>query len=424
MANNGYNRNYNKNYRSSNYNRPSQNRNYNRNNRRRRNRKRLRNRILIVSSMIIIVVLIILLLSVMFKSCFGGRDNGKDSETINTETVAATTAAPSASESKASSSGTSNNISDITSTTEFLTPEPEDNNESATLDGNILIWNNAGYELFYGSEDSATSYSQAINGYAESLGPSVTVYSMVVPNHTEMGLPERLKNGEGYTTTSQAENIKTIYSKLGSNVTPINCYNNLSKHCNEYIYFNTDHHWTGLGSYYAYEAFAKTTNQEVLPLTECTEGKIEGFTGSFTNMVSEDLGTDTVSYWKFPYETTMEMATETESEMNTYDSVYYEGETGGSNSYGVFIYGDNPLSILKSNRETGKKIAVIKESYGNAFVPYLTYNYDEVHVIDFRHWTGNLPKYCSENKIDEVLFINGIMSANTPMQIRAMDSLF
>lgn len=417
MAGNGYNRNYNRNYRSRNYNRPSYNRNYNR--RKRRNKKRIRNRVIIVSSAIIILVLIITLLSAMFRSCFGGNDTL--SETIPTGTVAPTTEAPPATV----SSITKNNVSDITSTTEFLTPKLKDNNEDAYLDHNLLIWNNSAFEAFEGSENSATNYADAINGYAESLGWSVKVYSMVVPNHTEIGLPERLKNTNGFTTTSQAENIKTIYSKLSSNVIPINCYNNLAKHCNEYIYFNTDNHWTALGSYYAYEAFAKTTEQEALLLSECTEEKIEGFTGAFTKTVSNtNLGTDTVSYRKFPYETAMDMATEASGELSSYGSVYYEGETGGSNAYSVFIYGDNPISILKSNRETGRKIAVVKESWGNAFVPYLTYNYDEVHVIDFRQWTGNLPEYCSENEIDEVLFINGISSANTALQIRAMDSLF
>lgn len=422
MANSGYNRNYNKNYRSSSYNRPSQHRNYNR--RKRRNKRRIRNRIIIVLSMLVIFTLIILLLSFMFRGCFRGNDALE--ETVATATIAPSTEADSSNTAATPSAKiTTDNISDITSTTEFLTPQPEDNNKNAKLDESLLIWNNSAFELFYGSEDSATSYANAINGYANSLGASVTVYNMVVPNHTEIGLPERLKSGNGYSTNPQANNINTIYSKLNSNITPINCYNNLSKHCNEYIYFNTDHHWTALGSYYAYEAFATATGQDVLSLSDCTENKIENFTGSFMNMVSDtNLETDTVSYWTFPYEATMNMATEADGDLDFYSSVYFERETGGSNAYGVFIFGDNPISILKSNRETGKKIAVVKESYGNAFVPYLTYNYDEVHVIDFRYWTGNLPEYCSENGIDEVLFINGIMSANTPLQIRAMDSIF
>ena len=88
--------------------------------------------------------------------------------------------------------------------------------------------------------------------------------------------------------------------------------------------------------------------------------------------------------------------------------------------------GDNPLSVLKSSSDKAqdKKIAVVKESYGNAFAPYLTYNYKEVHVIDFRTFGKNLPQYCKENGIDEVLFLNGIMSANTQIQLDSMSTLF
>lgn len=409
MSNNGYNRNYNRNYRSS-YNRNASQR---RRNTKRRNRRRLRNRIIIVSTFIILIALIILVFSLLFKSCFGGSQDA-------TQPMATETIAPSTETQKPTSNTSSNSAVDLS---DFSVPNPKDDNSSATLEGDVLMWNNAVFELFKGTEDTATNYAETINNFAANAGSNLKVYSMVVPNHTEMGLPERLKSGDGYSTESQAANIKTIYSKFSSNVTAVNCYNNLAEHCNEYIYFNTDHHWTALGSYYAYKAFAKSTNQEVLSLDQCTENKIEGFTGSFTNIVSGNIGTDTVSYWTFPYETSMELTTETGGEALHCDSVYYEDETSGSNSYGVFIYGDNPLSVLKSDRQTGKKIAVVKESYGNAFVPYLTYNYDEVHVIDFRHWEGSLASYCSENGIDEVLFINGIMSANTGMQNKALISI-
>ena len=114
----------------------------------------------------------------------------------------------------------------------------------------------------------------------------------------------------------------------------------------------------------------------------------------------------------------------------TYDSPYYSGATSGSLTYGAFIMGDNPLTVLKSsseNAEKGKKIAVVKESYGNAFVPYLTNNYEEVHVIDFRTFRNvetDLSSYCKQNGINEVLFLNGVMSANTQIQLDSMSGLF
>ena len=168
-----------------------------------------------------------------------------------------------------------------------------------------------------------------------------------------------------------------------------------------------------------------TWDNFVTPLDDCTEQQIEGFTGTFTNTAS-GLDTDTVHYWEFPYEVTMDVTDES-GNVNTYTSPYYQYAEAGSLTYGVFIMGDHPLTVLKSaseNAETGKKIAVIKESYGNAFVPYLTYNYEEVHVIDFRTFGDNLVSYCQQNGIDEVLFLNGVMSANTQIQLDSMSSLF
>ena len=101
-----------------------------------------------------------------------------------------------------------------------------------------------------------------------------------------------------------------------------------------------------------------------------------------------------------------------------YDTdVYYEG-AAGSGAYITFIYGDSSLFIeYNDTNKNGKKIAVVKESYGNAFVPYLTNNYEEVHIIDFRYFTQNIKEYMQENGITEILFLNNTMSANAAMQV-------
>ena len=117
--------------------------------------------------------------------------------------------------------------------------------------------------------------------------------------------------------------------------------------------------------------------------------------------------------------------TDSNGTVSNYDSPYYQYAEAGSNTYSLFIMGDNPLTVLHSDSEkgTGKKIAVIKESYGNAFSPYLTNNYSEVHIIDFRYFGQNLADYCKQNGITEVLYLNGIMSANTQVQLDSMDGL-
>lgn len=383
------------------------------------NKTRIRNRILIINSGILIIILIIVLLSVMVKGC--SSDDSNQNIPISTDTISKQNATNSA-----SSAGKNVAQGDL-SPTYFKTPEIEDNNANGEMMQDIYVWNSIGYKLFESieqrSDERAVVYAETINGFADKLS-GIRVYDMVIPNQTEMTLPQRLKDSDA-PSVSQAENIKSIYSNLNDKVTPINAYNYLADHNKEYIYFNSDNYWTGLGAYYAYSAFAESTDQSVLSLTDCTENTIESFTGTFMN-TSSSIGADTVHYWGLPYEVTMDI-TDADGTVSNYTSPYYEGAQSGSLAYDVFIMGDNPLTVLKSNSgnaTAGKKIAVVKESNGNAFVPYLTYNYGEVHVIDYRTYKNNLATYCQQNGIEEVLFLNGILSANTQYELNRMNGLF
>ena len=297
----------------------------------------------------------------------------------------------------------------------FETPNiPDDGSSGYTSasDQGLYIYKNAAYELCGASDEAGKDYAAAISEFKKSA-PDFTVYNMVVPTHTEFGIPQRLAS-EIY-TQSQSQNIKTIYSSYTEDVKPINCYNALCRHKDEYVYFNTDHHWTGLGAYYAYQAFCEQTGQQALALTDCTEQTIEGFEGSFYS-ADASLSPDSVHYWKFPYQTHAKRQEEPGAEMYDTD-VYYEG-AAGSGAYITFIYGDSSLFIeYNDTNKNGKKIAVVKESYGNAFVPYLTNNYEEVHIIDFRYFTQNIKEYMQENGITEILFLNNTMSANAAMQV-------
>lgn len=303
----------------------------------------------------------------------------------------------------------------------FNTPEiPDDGTDGyITSDGmGVYIYKDAAYELCGASDEAGEYYAESISKCKEAI-PDFTVYNLVVPNHTEFGIPGRIAEG---LTVSQSQNIKTIYSSYTADVKPINCYNALCDHMDEYIYFNTDHHWTGLGAYYAYQAFCEQTGQDALSLTDCTEKTVDGFEGSFFES-DTSLTPDTVHYWEFPYQTHAQRQVEEGDELID-ASVYYEGAEGNG-AYITFIQGDSALFIEYNDElQNGKKIAVVKESYGNAFVPYLTNNYEEVHVIDFRYFTKNLKDYMEENGITEILFLNNIMSANTGMQVERITDLF
>lgn len=371
--------------------------------------KLLFRRTIIVSIGVIILALIIFLLVVISKAVSPDDSNATEAASIVQETEAPAPAKNTA--------------------LDFNTPNIPDDNKSvgyySSQNGGVYIYNQAAYELFGASDESAQDYADCISDFKKLAGDGITVYNMVIPNHTEFGLPKRLIDNNDVPTRSQADNIKKIYSDYSADITPINCYNKLCEHNDEYIYFNTDHHWTGLGAYYAYQAFCEQTDQTPLELSTCTEHTIPDFTGSLFDLdASLANNMDTVHFWTFPYDTYAMMTSQSGAEPQQ-TTVYYENEGSGSCAYGVFIWGDNQLFVEHNpNLNSNKKIAVVKESYGNAFVPYLTANYDEVHVIDFRYFDRNLLTYCQENGITEVMFLNNVMSANTAIQVDRIRALF
>ena len=293
----------------------------------------------------------------------------------------------------------------------FMTPEIPDDGPEPVYDENegVYVYNKMAFELCGASDGAGEDYADAVSEFKKAY-PDTTIYNMVIPNHTEFGLPTRLSEGM---SSSQSQNIKHIYTSYSQDVKPINCYNALCEHKDEYIYFNTDHHWTGLGAYYAYQAFCEQTGQEALQLSDCTEKQIGGFSGTFINCDSSlSQNIDTVHYWELPYQTHAQARDEEGEDL--YDtSVYVDGFGEGTNVYQTFIGGDHALFVAYNDEnKNGKKIAVFKDSFANAMIPYLTYNYEEVHVIDPRYVSESISGYLKDNGITEVFFVNNIMSAN------------
>ena len=95
----------------------------------------------------------------------------------------------------------------------------------------------------------------------------------------------------------------------------------------------------------------------------------------------------------------------------------------GVNSYSVFLHGDFPLIQVKTDQNHGRKILVVKESYGNAFAPFLATYYDEVHIVDQRYFQLNLVDYIRQHEIHEVLFLNNVFAANTPYHQQCIANL-
>jgi hypothetical protein len=306
---------------------------------------------------------------------------------------------------------TEEKANDLASDAHLDTSDQSHNEDSDNFQNikSIIVYQNRAIQMFGGSDRMIKSYAEIANKYQDELGPSVTVYVMAIPVGSDFYLPEKIKKH----VNREKNNIDTLNANLNPSIIPVPAYDNLAKHTNEYIQFNTDHHWTALGAYYAYQAFCKAANITALNLEAFTKKEIPNFLGTlYYRTLSDDLknNPDHVEYYMVPHDTEAYFYLK-DSSKPLHGKTYVEFAKG-SNAYGVFLGGDYPLMKIVSDVKNKKKILIIKDSYGNAFSPYLTSHYEEVYIADYRYFNGNIKNLMQENKINEILLAHNTYVLN------------
>ncbi len=297
-------------------------------------------------------------------------------------------------------------------------PTPEA--EGEYING-LLVYDGVAYEQFFGDDDMAENYADVMSAIKNSLGESITMYNVLIPTHCGVTLPDKFKD----TVASQEDYLNKITdSYTAEGIIAVNTYDTMMHHRDEYLYFHTDHHWTGRAAYYAYEAFCRTAGVEAIPLDSMTAKKIEGYQGSLADSDIaglDDLKEDEVEYFTIDRDIVTTLYDDEGENPSEYSLLHEYAQ--GVNAYGVFLGGDQPLIVSQNKDGNGKKIAVVKESYGNAFCPFIAYTYSETHMIDSRYAAINLNAYLAEHEIDEVIFINNAMASATYQRCEELKAL-
>ena len=159
----------------------------------------------------------------------------------------------------------------------------------------------------------------------------------------------------------------------------------LTEHKSEYVYYRTAHHWTSLGAYYAYQQLCGVLGLTPFDPAAHTALTADGFYGThYSKARTWNAVPDTITYYDLPNSLTIYNVTAagqpTDGETT---GLYDTAKLAVYDKYAMFLHGNNGLSRVQGDG-TGR-ILVIKDSYANCFVPYLTANYADIDVGDFRN---------------------------------------
>ena len=72
---------------------------------------------------------------------------------------------------------------------------------------------------------------------------------------------------------------------------------------------------------------------------------------------------------------------------------------------------DTRITHVQTSTHNGRRLLILKDSFGNALPGYLFYSFEDIYVIDSRYFTKNMVDYVHENQITDILFANNIFKA-------------
>ena len=285
-------------------------------------------------------------------------------------------------------------------------PEKMGEAEYTEENGLIVVKHNGHYralELFGGG--TGDSYVAALNNYHKDLGDKVKIYSVTAPLASEYYTPS---NYSGY-TTSQKECFDDIASRLDDGIVYVDIDTPLSYHTNEDIYFRTDHHWSPLGAYYAAQTFADAAGVDFKDLSTYKSETIEGFVGTMYAFTGDaNINNDPEDFTYYIPENYDKCKTD-------YFTTSFQPDGSGNffcgvgdpqhNAYLTFMGGDEQIVKVTTNVKNGRKLMIVKDSYGNAVPGYLFGSFEEIYVVDMRYCDVNLVNLVKDNGVTDLAFV-------------------
>lgn len=265
-------------------------------------------------------------------------------------------------------------------------------------------------EIVSPDQDTLMENLEAIRQFAK-RSRDIQTYMLLVPNAANI-MRDRLPAFA--TVSDQSRMFAQVKRELGEDVEWLDAAEALKKHAGEQIYYKTDHHWTSLGAFYTFSQVAEQMQIKTdvssgfvsYPISTTFNGMLAAKSGCRMD-VREDI------YIYVPRDTDNDVVVNYVDEQRKTASLYDSSKLKTRDQYAVFLGENTSVVDIKTVSESKRRLLLIKDSYANSFVPFLTPYFREIVLVDPRYYSGTIEDIMDTYRISDVLYL---YSGNTFFQ--------
>lgn len=269
------------------------------------------------------------------------------------------------------------------------------------------------------TSDISDSIAEKINSFTEKYNSSF--YFIAVPSSDGIYsnlLPEYIPSD------FQSEQIQNFYDKLNPEIRKINAFNILKNFSDDYIYYRTDTKWTSYGAYCVYRTAIQKLGFIPVAYDKFTIEHITSeFKGNLYNRTLYEMPKNDFIDLYYSDSINIQSITAYSQDLSESLRVLYDKSFLNSKyMYDIYLGENVPALRIKTGVNNNKKLMVIKDSYADCFIPFLTQHYSEITVISVDFPDFRFTDYFNVNSYEQIIFVCGAENLLNPDIMNILDN--
>ena len=239
----------------------------------------------------------------------------------------------------------------------------------------------------------------AINVFAQKH-TDLNMVMTVVPNAVTVHADKLPANAP---VRDQLADLAQIQGRL-SEVQFVDVTDSLMEHKDEQLFYRTDHHWTSLAAYYAFQDIGPALSIECPGWASYTRYTVsDSFEGTLSSKSGSHAARDAVEI--YVPTTDIEYFVTYSGDQTGICSLYNREALNGKDHYTVFFGGNYGRVDITTTADTGRTLLVFKDSYANCFMQFLYPYFDHITMIDPRYYYDNVELAIKSEAVTDVLLL-------------------